>query len=679
MNRFQLRFGTDERGQALVIVALFLSFVFLAFAALAIDGTIIYLRRRQLQNAADAAALAAATLLTQNKDVAAAYQAAMDTVAANDGRIDWYSTSATPNPPSTNVGAGANMTMGIEITDACEVRVALQWSDIGTYFAQFVGRSQLQVGANAHAGCNRAGGVQPIAVKRFGDERDWNISLNNINNATVYCDDCSTQDELAAQGYGSATDFLRPSGTDTLNTWPGWPDPGGIFLSPSPHADMAAGAPGREYFFLGSGVVPNVGTTSYAGLINLDIRHLYDRPIEEISYYNSVSGGTNSNTLKDLGEYYIRRGYCCDIPRVGDQVAMYNGGSTAFAAHAFQQSYRVGDVVSVIVYDGTIFRAPNLVLTGEDPNFKHTYVTTATAASSPLVYTLNLTAEDGFVSSPQGVTMNVEGLSGFANWKFSPTSSPVLGAGVTNRTLTLAITPTTTTAGGVTQVVTGTRMFYVSAIDNKTGGSGVRRYWAGIATVGDIVGGVQRNLPAVTGTPRALSNYPYIAIVKGDPSTTIRLDLDVWGINTDQDITVISGALPAGFSWNGAPPWTKTNVKWDRHPGVSFNIRLQVGSAATASSTPYAIPLTVSAPGISTQSFNLYVLVLNAKSDLKDFVRILGYAALEITGYYNSSNLIDPTSPTPANAVRGRIVSELMTDPSQLTFGMRARLIPWEQ
>lgn len=678
--RFRLPMPSNEEGQSVVIVALFLFFIFMAFAALSIDGTIIYMHRRRLQNIADAATLAAAIELNQNSTEAQAYQAAMDSIASNEGLIEWYSTSNTPNPPATNVGSDQDLVVGIEITGQCDVRVALRWNDVGTYFAQFVGRGLLQVGARARAGCNRAGGLQPIAVKRFGDQFDWDLSPGlNTNNASIYCDSCDTQQAIQGpppQGLGNGNDFLRPESSDIITEWPGWPDSTVLYESPTPHADLASGAPGREYFFLGGGVKPNVGATSYAGLINMDIRHISAPPVE---YYNGIDAGTNSNTLKDLGEYYIRRGYCCDIPQPGDQVAVYNGNSTAFVAQAFQETYQVGDVVAVIVYNGTVFNTPNLAMVGNDPNYNNpaTYPTTTTLASNAVTYTLDLEAELGFQSAPGGLTLGVEGLSGFADWSFSPTTSPVLGhSGITQRTIDFTAVPTVTTVGTTTQVITGTRMFYLSAIDDKMGGTDIRRYWAGIVSIGeDLGGGVYRQLPSVTGYPDPI----ILSIIKGDPATTIRLNLDAWGVTSNQSVTVTPGSLPTGFSWgNPGPPWTKT-VQWDDHPGSGFNIKLNVADTAVSQPTPYAIPLTVSATGMTPQSFNLYVIVEDANTTVQDYVEILGYAALEVTGFYNSGNLIDPTDPTPppANAVRGRIVSELWDDPSKMTYGMRARLIPW--
>jgi hypothetical protein len=666
--------ASKDQGQSIILLALFFFFVFLAFAALAVDGTNIYLRRRQLQNIADAAALTAAQQLAQTQDVAAAYQVAMDSIAENRGHVEWYSTSASPNPPITNVGSGEGLMVGIEITGACDVRVALLWNDIGTYFAQFVGQDTLQVGANARAGCNKAGGLQPIAVKRFGDERDWNPSLTNANDASVYCDECSTHQSLTEQGLHNATDFLRPDSADTISEWPGWPDGAEMYAPPSPFADLASGALGREYFVLGANTDPNVGTTSYAGLVNLDIRHVASPPVE---YYNGVTAGTQSNTLKDLGEYYIRRGYCCDIPVPGDQVAMYNGGSTAFAPQAFQETYAVGDIVAVIVYNGHVFNSPSLAVTGDDPNYKVTHPTTATIASNVLTYSINLEATNGFQSAVGGITMNVEGLAGFANWAFTPTSSPVLGRnGINERTITLVVTPTTTTVGTTTQVLTGTRMFYVSAIDDKLGGTGLRRYWAGIATVGDTVDGVQRDLAAVTGTPtNPNQTYPFISVVKGQQAK-YQIQLDLWGVASNRSVTISAGALPTGFEWVSTPPWTVL-TQYNKHAGATLTINLKVNDTAAASASPYAIPLTVSAAGMAPQTFNLYVIVEETQTTVTKYVEILGYAAFEVTGYYNSGNPVGPGQP--ANAVRGRIVSQMMSDPSDLILGLRARLIPWNQ
>jgi Flp pilus assembly protein TadG len=691
--KLRMQFELNEKGQALIVITLIFFFAFLVFAALGVDGTIIYLRRRQLQNMADAAALAAAEQLSQSKNEAVAYQKAIDSIDGNGGRIDWYSTSATPNPLGTNVGSGLNLTKGIQITDACDVRVALQWSDMGTYFTQFFGRETLQVGARAHAACNRAGGLMPIAIKRFGDERDWNMDLKNVNDATVYCDECNTQEKMQGppkQGLGKATEFLRPMSetNEYRDTIEEWPEGENMYAPPLDFAERSSGAPGREFWILGGGVGPNQGTTSYSGLVNLDIRHVSAPPV---LYYNGVGPGTQSNTLKDLGEYYIRRGYCCDIPVPGEQVAMYNGVSASFSPVALQQTYNVGDVIAVIVYNGHVFDTPHLKMTGEDPIHKTTYPTTDTITlpGNVLTYSIHLEALNGFQSSPSGLCMEVgapecpdlgvDGLDGFADWSLSPTTRPVLGRnGIDERWITLTVTPTTTGVGPTAQVITGTRMFYVSDIDDdEPGGTGIRRYLAGIASIGDEVNGIKRDKPAVTCYPtNSEQTYPFVSTVIGQQAK-YELKLDLWGVVGTQDVTVKSGALPSGFEWVNAPPWTR-GTDPSKHPGSKLQVNLKVNSDVVTN-TIHTIPLTVSSAGVE-QSCELYVLVEEASSTVKEYVEILGYAEVEIMGYYNSGNLIDPDDPTPqsANAVRGRVISELMSDPSELTYGLRARLIPWD-
>jgi hypothetical protein len=256
----------------------------------------IYPRRRQLQNMADAA-LAAAERLSQDKDEATAYQSAMDSIAGNGGRVEWYSTLTTANPITTNVGSGLNLIKGIQITNACDVRVALQWSDMGTYFTQFFGRQTLDVGAKGAPGCNRAEGLcsSPSNVSATSSTRIRSPPPSTGDPSTIYCDQCDTRLPLSSQGNYDAYDFLKPQVSDVITAWPTGTL---LYQPPSPHANLAAGAAGREYTILGEGVAPNVGTTTWR-LVNLDIRHISSSPKE---YYNNVAPGTGTNTLKDLGE-----------------------------------------------------------------------------------------------------------------------------------------------------------------------------------------------------------------------------------------------------------------------------------------------------------------------------------------------------------------------------------------
>jgi hypothetical protein len=134
-----------------------------------------------------------------------------------------------------------------------------------------------------------------------------------------------------------------------------------------------------------------------------------------------------------------------------------------------------------------------------------------------------------------------------------------------------------------------------------------------------------------------------------------------------------TGSLPSGFEWVNTPPWTRSTDP-SNHSGSKLQVNIKANNGVITN-TVHTIPLTVSAAGMETQTCNLYVLVEEAGSTVKDYVEILGYAAVQITGYYNNKNPVNPGQN--ANAVRGRVVSELMSSPPDLTYGLRARLIPW--
>jgi hypothetical protein len=186
-------------------------------------------------------------------------------------------------------------------------------------------------------------------------------------------------------------------------------------------------------------------------------------------------------------------------------------------------------------------------------------------------------------------------------------------------------------------------------------------------------------LPSVTCTPtNSDDNYPFVATIKGQQAK-YEMELDLWEYPTgtpNQNVTVsFTGTLPTGLQWVSPPPWSKS-TKANDHPGSKFGVNLKINDTAQVN-VVHEIPLTVSAPGAAPQTCKLYVLVEEAGSTTKEYVEILGYAVVQITGYYNNENPVSPGQN--ANSVRGRIVSRLMTDPSELTYGLRARLIPWDQ
>jgi hypothetical protein len=171
----------------------------------------------------------------------------------------------------------------------------------------------------------------------------------------------------------------------------------------------------------------------------------------------------------------------------------------------------------------------------------------------------------------------------------------------------------------------------------------------------------------VTGIPTNTDqNYPFVTVEQGKQAK-YSVDLNLWGgASTPQsvNVTYTGGSLPTGYSWVSPPPWSVTFANPSQTK--SFNLNIKVNDTAALSTE--VLPFLVTAANGMTQTFNLYVEVVAPQTTtVDDYVKILGYAALEVTDY-------------PAvNSVRGRIVSELWGDPSDLTIGLRARLIPWNQ
>ncbi|HOQ98432.1 MAG TPA: pilus assembly protein TadG-related protein [Anaerolineae bacterium] len=140
-----------ERGQTLVVVAVLIVGL-VAFLGLVIDGGNVYAERRQMQNAADAAALAGARewARTQGSDPAAVYAA-----------VEQYANQFDEPERGIDVVASAIIT-GTHVT----VTVS---ETVPAYFIPVIGISSLQVGAVARAGVYEVTtsgcGLLPLTVK----------------------------------------------------------------------------------------------------------------------------------------------------------------------------------------------------------------------------------------------------------------------------------------------------------------------------------------------------------------------------------------------------------------------------------------------------------------------------------------------------------------------------------
>lgn len=184
-----------ERGQTLVIVALTIT-VLMLMAGLAVDVGMAYNDRRDMQTAADAAALAGAQQLCDDKGETAALAA-----ATSIGQLN----GATAVEPVASLGS-----------DARSIRVVTR-TDARTFFFRIIGIDSVPVSAAATAECSCAssiGATWPILfdVETWVDDVGcgetflvWAADpsddpLSALPEPLCYYCDCTSRPELAAYG-----------------------------------------------------------------------------------------------------------------------------------------------------------------------------------------------------------------------------------------------------------------------------------------------------------------------------------------------------------------------------------------------------------------------------------------------------------------------------------------------
>jgi hypothetical protein len=196
MYRFMTLLKRDEQGVALVVVA-FSMFMLMAVATLAIDGGLVHTDRRQAQNVADNASLAAAWAICEGRDPTAA---ALTTAAANGFDNDGVSNTV----HVTDLGDNRAL---VEITGSRDAQ-----------FGQAIGNETLEVAAEATAACTSyAGGVGAIP---FGSPPSgFDGGLQQANPCGQNSGNCGRLYVLRLDGSGGVGPDTRDNiayGTDRL-------------------------------------------------------------------------------------------------------------------------------------------------------------------------------------------------------------------------------------------------------------------------------------------------------------------------------------------------------------------------------------------------------------------------------------------------------------------------------
>lgn len=611
-----------REGQALIIFAMLMAFVFLGVSAAAVDLANMYAERRMLQNTADAAALAGAETYAQTQDAAAARASAIDYITRNDP-----TNTAVYDP---QIGTGVDLTEGIEVnTSDFSVRVALRRTVQGM-FSQAIGKPTLLVAARSRAVLRKTSNVLPVAVKRF-DAGRTDVPLVSPETRTDYvCEKASNHSTIGS-----------------------WPSPTSANCSTPPSET----SPGPVAAILGPEVGPNDPTTdaSFAGWVSPDIR---DLNTGSATFYHGVDGTTSVNQLKNLTESYINDfgGYPFDDstppPTVNQSIATFSGASVGLVVDAVTAKYRPGDLVVGMVYDGTIFKKPDYSISSAS---REAAISPGPAPweSPDNLYSFQLVSQNNFSSA--GMSFKVEGLSPDYSWQISATNGYTTSTGGWDTATTISVSGTNTK----TSPATGTVKIRVNT-DKPTGD--IQRFYV---VANDPVSGLSRRYGFYLRVGTGADSSGYVTIVD-IPTATISAGTDTatWDVLV---LAVGPYAGPADYEFNGAAGSTTLSGK-----GIATATLTAAGLASTAPGTyAYSLYTPGSAAPKLTDSLTLRVIPADGgekAAEVNDFVYVLGYSMFRIT---------DKPPGGKSNTVYAEAVSPLEPDPLKFSKLRSAALGPW--
>jgi hypothetical protein len=634
----------SSQGQVLVIFALSMTALFAA-AGLAFDIGRFYAERRFLQNAADAAALAAANSKIQGYSQSEAETIARAVLASN---FSHDPNGVTPTlPPTTPVyetghfGDVVYLINGIVFTGN-EVRVAVQ-NPINYSFGRIVGLTNNTIGGQARV--KTIANTLPIAVREYvysPGPATTNTTIPCADNETEFLDFFATAN-TACQGTESDRS-LRMA-----------PTVGSSFDAANPDSDPINHGP--EVAILGQGSQPNDGS-DFRGYIALDVRN-FQTDTSQL-YYNDITVGTSASNLKDLEARWIATaGYpgpqfpaAITPPDPNDQVGIISGNSTGAAIDEMAARFTPGDEVLVTVYPGSVMAIPDFTVTPPATFTLPISGLTATAA------TMKVSRNQAFSGQ---VTLSTTADT------LDPANPVVLGKMVGPDPITYNPNPVTPGMGGGTNVD-------LTNVTTSGATPGIYALWlSGQAGAPYLT---TKNVPISFQIGSVTKDFSIIsdaatkdAAVSGN-SVTFTLTLlnsPNKNVNFGGPVTlsVDNPTLPTGV---GPITFGRTTVTPSK-TGDSTTLTINTGTLPTNNYT-----FTVRATGMNgdtpnrkvTRLLNLTVRVAPTSASSDQYVDIVGFAVMRITAM--DSNTISAYAITPSIA-----------DPNdpRLLRGQVAKLVPW--
>jgi hypothetical protein len=630
----------EEAGQSIVLVALWLT-VLMGFAAIAVDVGRFYAERRYLQNAADAAALAAANAMIQGKSISDAELAARDVLTRNFANDP---TGNPPPPPSLlpvyadgHAGEGEYLRDGI-LVSAGEVRIALK-NPVHYTFGRVLNLVNQDIGAQARAAYT--GGLLPIAVRRYVHPPGPSSGGPCSDNQNEFMDFFAT---AATACLGTETDASSRTAPSAGAAF----DPGNPGSDPTSHGPIVT--------ILGQGAQPSNGS-DFRGFIALDIRNFATTTSR--LYYNGITASTNENILKDFEAAWITKGGypgpdfppVISPPDANDQVGIMSGNTTGIAIDAMLARFIPGDEILVAIYPGTVMAIPDFALT-PPPTVSLPETGTVVNGGSFKVsrnqaftgaVTLSTLADTNDPANPMvlGTLVGTEPITYDPNGVY-----PSLGSGTT-------VTMSNITTAGATPGI------YAVWVKGQAGSPYLTSKFEPVPLkIGSVTRDFTITADATSQAAPAGSNVQFTLILTNAPNKNTAFGGPV---TLSVDTPLPAGTGSVGFSSSSVTP-TK--------PGASTTLTINTGSLATGIHR-FVVRATGtngdSTPRTVTHLLQLYVNVGGGGlSGADEYVDLMGWSVMRIASA--NTNSIDAYAITP--------VATNPNDPI-LRRGRVARLIPW--
>jgi len=211
----------DESGQSLIMFALGLA-VLLGMAAMTIDVGLAYVARRDMQNAADAAALAGADFLLEGQSSVLAANAARDLALQNGYDNAAADVTVTISiPPTSGPHSGDS--------DFVEVTIA---HPIDTVLASAVGVTSFDISARAVAGIDRT--PKPYSIITLSETSCQSMQFNGQVNLTVTDAGTLTNSECPIDAFSTnGTINVATAANHVVGGWGMTGNSGDVFVPPS--------------------------------------------------------------------------------------------------------------------------------------------------------------------------------------------------------------------------------------------------------------------------------------------------------------------------------------------------------------------------------------------------------------------------------------------------------------